>query len=190
MADPIWVEKLKPLVDLDHFTREAIVKRGILNDEYHPALEKVHIENSLKLEKMIEKNGFPVLSNAGEEGLKLAWFIIQHSISRPEFMRECLTQMRLAAAAADWPRDLLAYTDDRIAFFEGKKQLYGTSFDWKDGELKPTEIEDPEHLDRRRKSMGLPPMRSDIFQNDLPPKDPEKKQKEFQIWLKKTGWRL
>ena len=189
MIDTIWVEKLKPLVERDLFIRDAILKRGDLNDTYHPEMEKVHLENAKKLESMIQKNGFPVLSNAGDEGVRLAWLIIQHAISRPDFMRECLLQMRLSAAAQDWPKELIAYTDDRMAFFEGRGQLYGTNADWQDGELKPTLIEDPDHLEYRRKSMGLPPMRKDIITNERPPRDAEKKQKEFEIWLKKTGWR-
>jgi hypothetical protein len=189
MIDPVWTDKLASLVERDHFIREALVKRGDLSDAYHPEIEKVHLENSIKLEKIIEKNGFPVLSNAGEEGVRLAWLIIHHSLSRSDFMRECLTQIRLAVAASDWPLELHAYLEDRVAFYEGRKQLFGTNLDWVDGELKPTEIEDPDQLEHRRKSVGLPEMRKDFQNGERPPVDPEKKQKEFQIWLKKTGWR-
>lgn len=189
MIDTIWIEKLRPLVERDLFIRDAIAKRGDLQDAYHPEMEKVHLENSRKLEAMIQKHGFPVLSSAGDEGLRLVWLIIQHSISRPDFMREALTQMRLAVVDNDWPRELLAYTEDCVAFFEGRGQLYGTYADWQDGELKPARIEDPEMLEYRRKSMGLPPMKKDFVSNERPPKDPEKKRKEFEIWLKKTGWR-
>ncbi len=187
--DTFWEDKCRPLVERDMFIRDAIVKRGDLNDAYHPEMEKVHLENAHKLEELIRKNGFPVLSNAGASGVKLSWLIIQHSISSADFMRECLTQMRFAAASSDYPLDLLAYTEDRIAYFEGRGQLYGTSFDWIDGEMKPTSIEDKDHLDARRESVGLPPMRQDVVSHERPPADPQKKEKEFQIWLKKTGWR-
>ncbi len=191
MIDPVWTNKLKLLVERDQFTREAILKRGTLNDTYHPEMEKVHLENASKLKKLIEKNGFPVLSNAGEEGVKLSWLIIQHAISWPDFMKECLLQMRLSAAAGDYPLDLVAYTDDRVATFENRPQLYGTQFDWVDGEMKPLPIEDVEQLDHRRKSMGLPPMDFDTlrFSDAKPPKDPEKKQLEYEAWLKKVNWR-
>lgn len=192
MIDPLWTDKLAPLVERDHFTREAIIKRGTLNDTYHPEMEKVHLENARKLKNLIEKNGFPVLSNAGEQGVKLSWLIIQHAISWPDFMEECLIQMRLAAAAGDYPLDLVAYTDDRIAVYENRPQLYGTNFDWQDGELKPTAVEDVDHLNFRRKSMGLAEldMSASRVTDERPPKDPEKKQKEYEDWLKKVGWRL
>lgn len=192
MIDPIWKKKLSPWVERDHFIREALIKRGTLEDTYHPEMEKVHLENVTKLKSLIEEEGFPVLSNAGEEGVRLSWLIIQHGISAPDFMRECLTQMRLAAADGDYPRDLLAYTEDRVAYFEGRPQLYGTNLDWQDGELLPTPIEDPKFLDDRRKSVGLPPLAESLFhfKETPPPKDPQKKTLEFQKWLLRVGWRV
>jgi hypothetical protein len=185
----MWEEKLSPLVDRDSFTRDALLRRGILSDAYHPEMEKVHLENARKLKALIDKNGFPVLSTAGEKGVRLSWLIIHHAISLPDFVRECLLEMRMAAANHDYPLDLLAYTEDRVAYFEGRGQLYGTNRDWDEGELKPTPIEDPAKLSVRRKSMGLPPQIPTLISEERPPKDPEKKGREFQEWLKKVGWR-
>ncbi len=192
LPDPRWVDKLKPLVEKDQFIREALEKRGILHDAYHAEMEKVHLENTRKLKTMILQMGFPVLSNAGEDGVRLSWLIIHHSISSPDFMRECMTEMRMAAAQNDYPLELLAYTDDRIAFFEGRPQLYGTNFDWQGGSLRPTPIADPQYVDYRRKSLGLPPIAESLFKfsHGRPPKDPEKKAKALQNWLINVGWRI
>lgn len=189
--DPFWKDKLSPLVERDHFIRDALIQRGTLEDAYHPEMEKVHLENARKLKELIDKKGFPVLSNAGEEGVQLSWLIIQHSISNPDFMREGLTQMRLAAAADDYPKDLLAYTEDRVRYFEGQPQLFGTNFDWEEGELRPTIIEDPKFLDERRLSFGLPPIAETLFKiaHSIPPKDPATKAREFEKWLRNVGWR-
>ncbi|MCM2350807.1 MAG: hypothetical protein NDI69_12360 [Bacteriovoracaceae bacterium] len=46
-------------------------------------MEKIHLSNAHKLSALIEKLGFPVLSNAGEQGVRLSWLIIQHAISWP-----------------------------------------------------------------------------------------------------------
>lgn len=192
MFDLTWEEKLSFLVQQDHQMREVLLSKGILSDSYHPEMEKVHLANARKLNAMIEKKGFPVLSNAGETGVRLSWLIIQHSISWPDFMKECLLQMRLAAAQNDYLLELLAYTDDRIAYFEGRPQLYGTNMEWIDGELCRTPIEDIDRLDMRRKSLGLPPIaRVPITASmERPPKDPLKKEKEFKLWLVKVGWRI
>lgn len=192
MVDPVWEEKLSFLVQQDHSMREVLLQKGILSDTYHPEMEKVHLSNARKLSELIDRMGFPVLSNAGEKGVRLSWLIIQHAISWPDFMKESLIQMRLAAAQNDYILELLAYTEDRVAVFEGRPQLYGTQFDWIDGELRPNPIEDPSRVDLRRKSLGLPPMPKEVLGSSLdkPPKDPEKKAREYQEWLVRVGWRV
>lgn len=190
--EDFWISKLSPMVERDLFIREGLLARGILSDTYHKEMEKVHLENAAKLKALIEKNGFPVLSNAGEKGVRLSWMIIMHAISLPDFIRECLTQIRLAAASQDYTLELLAYMEDRVLFFEGKPQLYGTNYDWQDGELKPTPIQDISSLPYRRRSMGLPPMPSEVSRvtDERPPRDPVKKALEFELWLKRVGWRV
>jgi hypothetical protein len=187
-----WESKLSHLVERDHFIREGLLKRGILGDTYHKEMEKVHIQNAHKLHALIMKNGFPVLSNAGEKGTHLSWIIIIHAISLPDFMKDCLTQIRLAAASQDYPLDLLATIEDRVLYYEGKGQLYGTQYDWFEGELRPVPIQDMPSLPYRRRSMGLPPMPVEValVTDERPPSDPVKKAREFELWLKKVGWRV
>ena len=191
MKDFIWEEKLNFLVQQDLELRNVLLERGVLSDSYHPEMEKLHLKNANKLKTLIIHHGFPTINNAGEEGVRLSWLIIHHSISDPDFMKECLFQMRLAAGQNDYLLDLMAYTEDRVAFFEGRPQLYGTNSDWIDGELRKTPIEDVENVEIRRKSMGLPPLSPNVISDlDRPPKDPEKKSKEFTDWLYRVGWRI
>jgi hypothetical protein len=49
----------------------------------------------------------------------------------------------------------LAYLEDRVLINEGKPQLYGTQFHFADGKLQPRPITNKEHLEQRRKSVGL-----------------------------------
>lgn len=184
MIDPLWVEKLTFLTDKEHQVREVLREKGILNDSYSPSLEKVHLENARKLSQMIEEMGFPVLSNAGEKGVHLSWFIIYQSLPCPDFMRESLIQMRLAAAQDDYPLELLPYLDDRISYLEGRGQLYGTH----QGHI----IEDRNRLDLRRKSLGLLPFSEGLLfpETSLPARDPIKKQRDFEAFLNRVGWRI
>jgi hypothetical protein len=53
----------------------------------------------------------------------------------------------------------LAYLTDRIRTFEGKPQVYGTQGQTNsDGFIIPFPIEDEEHVDERRQSIGLEPI--------------------------------
>lgn len=191
MIDLSWEEKLAFLVQQDHQMRDILLHKGILSDAYHPEMEKIHLNNAKKLNAMIEKMGFPVLSNAGEKGVRLSWLIMHNSISLPDFMRECLMQMRLATTQSDYINELLAYTEDRVAYYEGRNQLYGTNRDWIGGELRPTPIEDLLRVNQRRKGLGLPPLNLMPIVSNLerPPKDSLKKAQAFETWLKKVGWR-
>ena len=192
MGPQEWIDKLKPMVSRDFALKEVLNERGTLNDIYHPEWEKIHIENADKLMRLIDKQGFPVLSNASGEGVQLAWLIIYHAVSRPSFMRECLIQMRLAAAQKDFPIELLAYVEDKVAYLEGRKQLYGTHFEWLNGELKPTPIEDVQQVDIRRKAIGLPSLSESLRSLPLerPPSDPPRRLREFELWRTRVGWHL
>ncbi len=185
-----WVNKLKILVQKDLDLKNVLRERGILNDGYHPELENLHIANAKKLNKLIEKNGFPVLSNAGDEGVKYAWLIIYHAISYPEFMRDCLFEMRIAAAQRDYPLDLLAYIEDLVSFLEGKPQIYGTHMEWYGDELRPSKIGDEQFLEFRRSSFGLGKLSDQLFnhQHERPPRDLVKKMKDFEAWRRRVGW--
>lgn len=191
MFDVTWEEKLSFLVEQDHQMRNILLEKGVLSDTYHPELEKVHVNNARRLQELIDKKGFPVLSNAGEKGVRLSWLIIQHAISLPDFMKKCLFEMRLAAGQQDYILELLAYTEDRVAYFEGRPQLYGTNTDWINGELKRTPIEDIGKVDLRRKAMGLLPINKTQVSSNIerPPRDPARKEKEFHEFLIRVGWR-
>ena len=47
---------------------------------------------------------------------------------------------------------------DRLRLHQGKKQLYGAGFDFKNGKLVMCSTKDPKNLDKRRAKIGLPPL--------------------------------
>ena len=52
----------------------------------------------------------------------------------------------------------IAYLQDRVLVGEGKKQKYGTQTTEVDGAFRPSPIEDEEHVDERRKTLGMLPL--------------------------------
>lgn len=89
-------------------------------------MEVVYGRNAERLSAIIESHGLPVASQMGEKAAHAAWVIIQHAISKPEFQRKCLLAMKRARAIGEVPADRVACLEDRICFFEGRKQVYGT----------------------------------------------------------------
>ncbi len=112
--------------------------------------------HAARMKEIIAVHGWPGQSLVGEDGAAAAWLLVQHSDL--EFMRQCLPLLEQAVQArAAAPRHM-AYLLDRIRVREGRPQVYGTQFRLKDGKLQPCPVEDPAHLDQRRREVGLPSM--------------------------------
>ncbi|HEY6249157.1 MAG TPA: DUF6624 domain-containing protein, partial [Candidatus Angelobacter sp.] len=90
----------------------------------------------------------------------------------------------------------LAFLDDRIRVMEGRPQIYGTQFEGDEyGMPQPAPIADPEHVNERRKAIGMNTIEErtrELQAEQQPEYDPEKRaeyERGYQEWLKKVGWR-
>jgi hypothetical protein len=182
----------------DQAVREELAADGSLFEGYHPRMEEAHRRNSARLAEIIEQHGWSGRTLVAEDGADAAWMIAQHAIGEPEFQRRCLALLKDAAAKNEIPLSQPACLDDRIRTLEGNPQFYGTQYDWdKSGEINPLPIEDADRVDERRRRVGLIPlaentarMREGVTKAKEPrPHDWELKQKEFEHWARKTGWR-
>jgi hypothetical protein len=105
---------------------------------------------------IIQQHGWPGRSLVGYDGAHAAWLLVQHADADAEFQTRCLGLVKVAvaqgeAAAKDW-----AYLIDRVRVSRQQPQVYGTQFKQSaDGGFQPHPIEDPTHVDERRKSVGL-----------------------------------
>lgn len=187
-------EELLHLMREDEVVREALASTGELFHGYHPGMEKVHLKNAKRLKELIEINkGFPTIGEVGEEACVAALRIVLHAISWPDFMRAQEEVLVDLAKNGRVPKMYVAFLMDRIRFYEGRKQIYGTNSDWdENGILRVTDVEDPENLNKRRAEMMLFPLESLVITQevgDFRPADPVKRHKEFLEWTKKVGWR-
>ncbi len=100
----------------------------------------------------------------GEQGDHAAWLIVQHSDLDTVFQNQSLRLMTIAANQHNTSGANFAYLIDRYLVNKGLPQIYGTHFSgfiYKDGkaiEMNSRPIKDPETVDERRKSVGLPPL--------------------------------
>jgi len=106
-------------------------------------MEKLHHNNAMLLNDIIDKIGYPTGNKVGTEACEAAWLVIQHSIGQPDFMKKCEGLLKSAVSEKNANRKNLAYLSDRIAVLEGRLQLYGTQFDWDEkGVLNPNHYDD------------------------------------------------
>ncbi len=182
----------------DQRVRSELTADGSLFDGYHPRMRDVHERNAARLEAIIAGHGWPGHSLVGEDGGQAAWLIVQHAISLPPFQRRCLALLEQGAVKGEVPAWQPAYLLDRIRFFEGTPQVYGTQFHWDEqGQMAPYPIENPEHVDERRKRIGLEPLAERIRavrersheEHDRPPRDRAEWNRKYEAWLREVGWR-
>jgi hypothetical protein len=190
-------QELVSMAENDQSVRDALVADGSLgNYGYHPRMEAVHKSNAARLATIIKQYGWPGISLVGEDGVRAAWLIAQHSIGDPTFMRHCLSLLKQAASNNEVIPWHVAMLEDRIRMYEGKPQIYGTQFQPnKNGELEPYPIENPESVNERRRAVGLntieeraTEIRKQSARENLP--TPPDIEEQYQKWLYSVGWRV
>lgn len=193
-----WRTRLIEAALRDDETRARLARSGELFIGYHPEMEAVHLENAAVLEQAYDALGWPGRGLLGDEGASAAFLILQHAISRPDLQRRGLAFMLEAIPQGQANALDAAYLSDRIAVMEGRAQVFGTQFDWdQQGLLSPAPIAEPEGVDARRASVGLPPMAETIAhmraraaaEGDTAPADLQQRRAEADAWARRVGWR-
>jgi hypothetical protein len=186
-------EELKTMAAEDRRLRQELLDSGELGDSYSPRMEALHRKNASRLKQIIVQHGWPDRELVGEEGTLAAWLIAQHAIGDPEFQRHALKLIQEKVSQGKVPAAQQAYLFDRVAMHEGRAQKYGTqSIPCSDGKYRRWQTEDPETLNDRRVSVGMPPVGDDPAEEKPTAKslaEYEHWLKGYKEWLRKTGWR-
>lgn len=86
------------------------------------------------------------------------WLIVQHADLDPDFQRDALRRLEPLLPAGRVRPDHYALLWDRVAVKDERPQRYGTQVTCEGGKrVAIGGVEDPAHLDERRKDMGLGP---------------------------------
>ena len=186
------------LAENDRRLRSQLALSGHLFDGYHPSMRALHEANARELELLVDEDGWPTCFESGEDGVQAAFLIAVHAISRPNFLRRCLTLMKSAANRGDIPAWHPATLEDRIRSLEGRPQIYGTQLDWDDDHLlSPLPIEDETTVDERRAKVGLPPLAEAVAEaqaaaraeGEMPPAEWLHLQHALDDFAREVGWR-
>lgn len=198
MDEIVWKERLIAAARRDFETRARLAKTGALFGGYHPEMEAVHAENAALLGQAFDALGWPGRGQIDDEGAAAAFVILQHAIGHPALQRRGLTLMLDVIPQGEANALDAAYLSDRIATYEGRAQTFATQFDWDaNGQLSPSPTHDPEALDERRASVGLPPIIDAIAEmraraaaeGETAPADLAQRRREFEAWARRVGWR-
>lgn len=157
VGDPRLLAELRARVENDQSAR-----RKWLIDPKNEALarsvDSIDGENLAWLRKLVSESGFPTAAQVGNEGVHLAWILLQHADRDPEFQRSLLSVLQLRYSAGEIPANDLARMTDRILVASGKPQKYGTQFDWFSGNFQLPEPSQLDAIDAERSRLGLMPL--------------------------------
>ena len=120
-------------------------------------LRKIDADNRKWLKSVVTEHGWPGRTLVGTDGAHVAFLLVQHASEDLPFQKHCLKLMRRLPKGEVAPADI-AYLVDRTRLAEGKRQVYGTQVEVRDGRWVACDVEDPDRLDQRREEVGLPPM--------------------------------
>jgi len=124
--------------------------------------------NLIKVQAIIAEHGWPGQESIGEKGVSALFLVIQHADLAIQL--KYLPLMKDAAAKGNLSASRLAILEDRIAVRQGRKQVYGSQLSGMNQATKHygvSPIEDPEHVDERRKKAGLIPLAQYLLQWDI-----------------------
>ena len=125
-------------------------------------IQKVDRENTSTLKEILNTHYWITISEFGKEADQHAWLLVQHADHDIKFQEEILARLEklypTKTAAAHF-----AHLYDRVAKNNKRPQRYGTQLAG-DGTCIPHAIEDPDDVDARRKSVGLPPLQEYLNQ--------------------------
>lgn len=145
---------------LSMLAEDQEVRRRWVKDRENAAINAemnaIDAKHVARLRAIIKESGWPGKTLVGVKAGGAAWAIAQHGGS--EFLHETLPLMKTAVDRGELEGALYATSVDRTRIQDGQKQVYGSQFDTDGDKCEPLPMEDPEHVEERRKAIGLGPL--------------------------------
>lgn len=153
-------ERCKPYIDSLFFMaqNDISIRSEVWSDERDTRMHIIDSVNTIKLNCLIQKYGFPTWRLVGRTASDQAWLIAQHSDKT--FMFNFMRLYKAAVKECNANKRNLALMEDRVRLNDGRPQIYGTQiigFSNDNNGFYP--IGNVMEIDSRRKSVGLKPIK-------------------------------
>jgi hypothetical protein len=147
-------QELLKMLEVDQAVRKRGIEEKMQGEALAREMKAVDDANTKRLSEIFKSRGFPEVELVGRDGVDAVVVMLLHTSSL-ELQKTALPHVKRAANRGEIPPDSFALLTDDVLNGEGKPQLYGTNFDFKDGKLALSKTQDPARLDARRKKLGL-----------------------------------
>jgi hypothetical protein len=151
-------QELLKMLEVDQAVRNRGIDEKMQGEALAREMKSVDDANTKRLGEIFKSRGFPGVDLVGKDGTSAVVVMLLHTSSL-ELQKTALPHVKRAASRGEIPPDSFALLTDDVLNGEGKPQLYGTNFVFKDGKLALSKTQDPARLDARRKKLGLMPIR-------------------------------
>jgi hypothetical protein len=153
----------RELLAMEKVDQEARVKcsGGTVDEQikcYQLTAENVDAAHTKRLRVILDQYGFPSAKLVGDDGFRAFMLLLQHSTS-DELRDRSLKPIEEAFKRKELlPQDYANFID-RYHLRRGEPQIYGSGFESRDGKMVLSPTLDIKNLEKRRKEIGLPPMK-------------------------------
>ncbi len=150
---------------LDYYVdqgKKFYMENGTIPQWYYPIGYMKQIiaqDNYSNIQSLTKKYGWPKYSKVGKLAADAPLLVINHHPD-DSVRKKYIEQIKQTCLEGEGSCIEYAKIQDRILVNDGKPQIYGMQFKYgKDNNLEPFPIVDPEHVDLRRKKIGLGPLK-------------------------------
>src|SRR3954465_15809137 len=121
----------------------------------------IHEQHRSKLRTILQTHGWPGRDVVGEDGSQATLALLQEECTDSELLKRAIPLLQTAVQHRAASISDLARLIDAARLGEGRMQVYGTQYRAaQDGRPIRFPVEDLEHVDARRRLVGLPSLRS------------------------------
>jgi hypothetical protein len=149
---PALRRELLLLKDQDQDARQQAIAGGDGHE-----VQDVDARNLNRLRTILSQ-GLPTAREVGPDGVGALWLLIQHADDDPTLQAKALSVFEARTGRGEFPRSSYALLYDRVRLAQGKPQRYGSQMRREANTFQPEALEDPAHVDARRRAMGLVPL--------------------------------
>lgn len=150
----------------DQAVREGFGIGGVVDTVQARSMMRIDSANTSWLKRYVARWGWPSSQQIGREAEEAAFLIVQHAVHDTAFMRAMLPAVHDAYRRGDLDGGSVAMLTDRVEVKAGHPQLYGTQLSLRNGHWVLDPIADSPHVDARRRTLGLPPLREYVRLTD------------------------
>lgn len=163
--DSIYKDDQKDRLRLRDIQKEYGIDSKEVKDLWLTISQKDSV-NLIKVKRILDTRGWLGPEEVGENGNSALFLVIQHSDQVTQ--EKYLPMMREAVKNYKASPSSLALLEDRVALGKGKHQIYGSQIGMDaNNKYYVLPLDDPDRVDERRQSVGLPPLADYVGYWDL-----------------------